>query len=267
MFLKHNFLRFLARFGLLVTTKSNFERLKNDSVILESLLIWIQHEEDTQLLKFLSEHAKSSKAQHLQDLIALFHAAKRKSKHDGFFVEFGAADGVIGSNSLLLESTFGWNGILVEPAKIFQKDLKKNRTAIIDDRCVSEKSGDNVIFSESIEPCLSSISGSGISSVNFLKSKKYEVKTVSLEDLLIWHNAPRHISFLSLDTEGSEYSILKNFPFEKYEIDLLVVEHNYREDRKDIFDLLVKNGFTRKYEASSLQDDYYVNLNLSNGHK
>jgi FkbM family methyltransferase len=252
----------ISPIGLALTTKSNFDRLKNDSVLLESLLIWIEHEEDTQLLKFLSDYAKSSKAQHLQDLIALFYADKRKSKHDGFFVEFGAADGVIGSNSLLLESTFGWKGILAEPAKIFQKDLKRNRTAIIDDRCVSEKSGETVMFSESIEPCLSSISGFGISSVNFLKSKKYQVRTVSLEDLLICHNAPPHISFLSLDTEGSEYSILRNFPFEKYEIDLLVVEHNNREDRKDIFDLLVKNGFTRKYEASSLQDDYYVNLNL-----
>ena len=33
----------------------------------------------------------------------------------GFFLDSGASDGVSGSNTLLLESAFGWRGICVEP--------------------------------------------------------------------------------------------------------------------------------------------------------
>lgn len=32
---------------------------------------------------------------------------------------------------------------------------------------------------------------------------------------------------MSLDTEGSEFEILKNFDFEKYTFGLIDVEHNY----------------------------------------
>ena len=39
-------------------------------------------------------------------------------KENGYFVEFGATDGIKLSNSYLLEKSFNWNGILAEPARI-----------------------------------------------------------------------------------------------------------------------------------------------------
>ncbi|ABB36240.1 conserved hypothetical protein [Synechococcus sp. CC9605] len=38
-------------------------------------------------------------------------------KENGYFVEFGAYDGIDHSNTLLLESEFNWTGLLVEPCK------------------------------------------------------------------------------------------------------------------------------------------------------
>lgn len=62
-----------------------------------------------------------SKAQLRQDLFVLNHL---DFKRNGFFVEFGATNGVNLSNSFLLERQFGWNGILAEPARIWHEQLR-----------------------------------------------------------------------------------------------------------------------------------------------
>jgi hypothetical protein len=48
-----------------------------------------------------------------QDLFVLFALGKTP----GYFVEFGACDGVYLSNTFLLETYYGWSGLLVEPSK------------------------------------------------------------------------------------------------------------------------------------------------------
>ena len=56
---------------------------------------------------------RRSRAQILQDLWVLFQS---REKHGGYFVEFGACDGLSLSNTFLLEKEYGWTGILAEPA-------------------------------------------------------------------------------------------------------------------------------------------------------
>jgi len=49
------------------------------------------------------------------------------NKKNGYFVEFGACDGLLFSNTLLLEKSFGWDGILAEPNRSYHKQIRKNR--------------------------------------------------------------------------------------------------------------------------------------------
>jgi FkbM family methyltransferase len=201
---------------------------------------------------------ESSRSQLRQDLFVL---DQLNFKKNGFFVEFGATNGIDLSNSYLLEKEYGWTGILAEPAKLWHKELLNNRKSIIDTRCVWKETGVKLDFNETESAELSTLceySNSDLHAEKRKKGKSYPVETITLTDLLTQHHAPRYIDYLSIDTEGSEYDILKNFSFEKYRFKIITCEHNYSSTRERIFELLSKNGYKRKFEHLSQFDDWYV---------
>ena len=62
------------------------------------------------------------------------------NKSSGFFIEAGAADGELISNTLHLELNYNWTGLLVEPNPTFLKALlSKQRNAYILPHCLSTK--------------------------------------------------------------------------------------------------------------------------------
>ena len=74
--------------------------------------------------------------------------------------------------------------------------------------------------------------------------KSIIVKTITLNELLEKFNAPLFIDYLSLDTEGSEFEILKSVDLTKYVFGLIDVEHNFIEPkRSQIKELLLKYGY------------------------
>jgi FkbM family methyltransferase len=201
---------------------------------------------------------KSSRSQLGQDLLALIGSGAKKN---GFFVEFGAADGVALSNSFLLEKVFGWSGILCEPSRSWHEDLKKNRSCTIEFRCVYSRTGEQIGFSENYIGELSGITeftGDDHHGLINRTTDSYQVETISLLDLLTQHNAPKHVDFLSVDTEGSEFEILNAFDFSKYSFGAICVEHNYLENRPKVKALLESNGYRQVYSELSEYDDWFV---------
>lgn len=197
----------------------------------------------------------------------IFVLSELDFKINGFFVEFGATNGVTNSNTWLLEKEFGWQGILAEPSKYWHKDLFQVRSAAIETRCVWTHSDDIVLFNEvstergSHGPELSTIdnySDCDKHSNTREAGEKYQVETISLTDLLSKYDAPREIDYLSIDTEGSEFDILSNFEFDRYDIKIITCEHNYTPMRKKIYDLLMSKGYQRKHQDISQWDDWYV---------
>lgn len=212
--------------------------------------------------QFLMEINKSlmekSKSQLRQDLFVL---SELNFKENGYFVEFGATNGIDLSNSYLLEKEYGWSGILAEPAKLWHQDLFANRTAIIDTRCVWTDTGSTLMFNETEAPELSTLNNyvnSDLHAEERKKSTQYSVETISLNELLICHNAPNEIDYLSIDTEGSEFDILEKFDFDRFQFKIITCEHNYSSAREKIFNLLSQKGYARKYQDISQFDDWYV---------
>jgi FkbM family methyltransferase len=225
---------------------------------LEALSL-LRDQGDSELSAFLSfVYARNSKshAQLFQDLFVLFML---EEKREGYFVEFGATDGLFLSNSALLEKQYAWNGIVAEPSKIWHSGLRKNRRCAVDLRCVWKTSGEKLTFSETNNAEFSTISEfKSFDNHDRRRSKDYEVETVSLSDLLSHHGAPREIDYLSIDTEGSEFAILQNLDFSRWSFKIITVEHNFQKRRNAIHALLLSHNYIRIFEAVSSFDDWYV---------
>lgn len=215
--------------------------------------------ESFDFLAFALFGSRTNYAQLAQDLWVLYELSR---KRNGFFVEFGAGDGILLSNTYLLESGYGWNGILAEPCPVFHSLLPINRRAFLSMYCVAEESGSSVVFNQTDDPHFSTIDTytSADEHAQFRQSgKRIEVGTITLRDLLRQGNAPRSIDYLSLDTEGSELEILSAFDFSEYQITLITVEHNHSPREREIDRLLARNGFERKFADLSDFDGWYVN--------
>jgi FkbM family methyltransferase len=190
----------------------------------------------------------------------IFILSQTGFKRHGFFVEFGATDGIFLSNTYLLEREFGWTGILAEPATRWHRALHENRQCFIDTKCVWRDTGGILPFNEVEDGELSTISQYSDGDVHKEARKRgkiYDVETISLLDLLNKYNAPKNIDFLSIDTEGSEFEILSTFDFDQYSFSFIVCEHGFTESRPKVQALLKSRGYQRVFESLSMWDDWY----------
>ena len=182
-----------------------------------------------------------------------------KFKKNGYFIELGAYDGIQTSNTYYMEKNLGWEGLCVEANPRVYESLIKNRT------------------SKNINVALNNYVGECFFTNDKITTTGVKVPCDTLNNILREHNCPKNIDYLSIDIEGYEYIVLKDFNFKEWSIGLMTVEHNLYcdgNDRKDkLFTLLTNNGFTRVVEDAPCLDknplyhnkpyeDWYVNNNL-----
>jgi FkbM family methyltransferase len=186
-------------------------------------------------------------------------------KRGGWFIDSGAGpDGMKGSNSYVLETEFGWNGLLVEPHPECYKRVKANRSAVAEECCLTD-SPREVEFVLNEAPELSSVP-QHLSEPDFVAAgyarkqfRKVRVPGVPLWELLRRHDAPSTIEYMSLDIEGSEWIALKDFPFDEFRILCMTVERNAKSYGK----LRAKlRGKGYRLVRSVIPDDFYVHESL-----
>lgn len=182
-------------------------------------------------------------------------------KKSGLFVEIGAMDGVTFSNTFYLEKNFEWNGLLVEPSKSCKALLYKKRNCAIDTRAVWSKSGYKLRFAEVSSVGLSGIkesfrrnTPSGFKTKReILGMKEYNVKTVSLNDLLSEYEIGTNFDLLSIDTEGSEFEIIQGFNLEKFKPKIIIIEYDRTHELRLKFETLL-NKFDYRLISNEIQD-------------
>lgn len=209
---------------------------------------------DYEFYRFAQRLGDFSNSQRLQDIFALYNCGF----HSNFFLEFGVADGVRLSNTLLLE-VLGWQGIVGEALNSFYTKAKKVRTCIVIEGALSSESGKEIEFFES--GLISSSVAHASSDMHLEKrqqGKRVRSLTNRIDEILDKHQAPSEIGYFSLDVEGAELEVLETFPFERYQLKCASIEHNYTDQEEKIDKIMSANGFRRVLKRISGHDGFYV---------
>jgi len=154
----------------------------------------------------------------------------------GTFIEIGAGDGIISSNSLFFEKNLNWNGILIEANPTFYKNLKKNRPNQHIFDCLVSDSKIKLKFNLMDGTCgLCSGVDKTLAKEHkdaFFYNKNWGEKSNKRQELM----KPRtmqsildevgilQIDFFSLDVEGHELNVLKSIDFSKTKINVILIE-------------------------------------------
>lgn len=158
-----------------------------------------------------------------------------------FYVDIGANDGLIASNTAHYDLNMGWKGICIEPhPRAFSELLKNRQNSINLNICISNEDGEvDFCLVEGYAEMLSGIEKFYSfdhkkrmeAEVQNMGGKKEIVKIISkpLKNVLIENNFNK-IDYLSIDTEGSELDILKSIDFSLVDIHIISTENTSNSD-------------------------------------
>jgi FkbM family methyltransferase len=180
-----------------------------------------------------------------------------KFKRNGYFLEFGALDGVLTSNTFVLEKELEWQGICVEANPTLYPAVCQNRSCITINAALWPES----------RTLIDMVDAHGLSSVVAYKNsdnqaslresvttRRFGIDTLNPTELLDRFRAPAVIDYMSLDVEGCEIDVLNALDFSRYHIAMMTIEHNHDEGRKAaVRSLLEPLGY---FVADRLNDDW-----------
>ena len=191
------------------------------------------------------------RSQYLQDILLdrwLFGGAA-----GGTFVDIGAHDGVTYSNSFVFETLRGWRGVCVEPNPTVFAQLAVNRQCTALNCCVSDAAGTVPFLKisgysemlsgivekyepehrERVERELKQFGGS---------SDVIPIQARTLNDIAA-ECGLAEVTYLSIDTEGSELAILQSIDFKRLFVHAITVEYNFEHVKTRMISLMRGNGF------------------------
>jgi FkbM family methyltransferase len=173
-------------------------------------------------------------------------------RRHGFFVDVGAYDPKIGSQTWLLEQQ-GWRGILIEPQPGHCERLRHARPGarLFQVACAAPGHPPQMPFFFAETPSHSSLARNVIDpTTRYVKSDL--VKVMTLDAVLAEAGNPK-VDFVSIDVEGTQLDVLHGFSLEQHRPALLLVEdhlhhlkvHSYLRQRG--YRLVKRTGLNNWY--------------------
>jgi len=178
-----------------------------------------------------------------------------KNKQNGVYIELGALDGILFSNTKFFEDSLHWKGILIEPHPKKFKLLQLNRpnNFLFNNLISCHEEPLTFRYFEDMHAAVSGVENTlpqflienffEHKSRSYLPQNKIVIKPISLTEIVKSTNLT-HIDLLSLDVEGHEYEVLKSWDF-SIPIDVILIETLGVEPEKEELcrQILIKNNF------------------------
>jgi FkbM family methyltransferase len=178
-------------------------------------------------------------------------------KDTGFFVDVGASDPVVGSNTWALYSQ-GWSGITIEPLpSVYAKCVAQRTRGICLNVAVGEAEGEISLFQFG--------DGAGHSTCDRARAEalqrelgdqfsEIKVPVRTLGSIFAEYAGGVEIDFVSIDAEGAEASILRSAQLDQFRPKLILIEAMAPFRQVDV-----------SQEASAILDEYNYVLGYEDG--
>jgi len=218
---------------------------------------------------FLNEYKEhingGSQSSVLEDQFLNEFIFKGEVQH-GFFVEAGAEDFLLNTNTLLFELLHSWTGLLVEPVAMqFQHGLNAGRNVWGSPVCLALRPSPHFAFFAN--QALPGVSMSGLVLDN-QEGDAVAHQCFPLYSLLLAIGNPK-VNYFSLDIEGAELQVLQSVPWHLVDIEVISVEHHllgkvFPGSRSELHKYLLDQNYTYIGTLGG-KDDIFVATDMWNG--
>jgi FkbM family methyltransferase len=209
-----------------------------------------------------------------------------KDRGPGFFVDVGAYDGTLGSNTYFFEKRLGWRGVAFEPNAPAFEAMRKVRSCQTIQGCAYDHDGEVSFLALSgkgehrrsalrptnlssmvFDPSHGALMLSGIhdhidsmprvDQMSHFWSLDKTLVTVPCHRIDTVLNAARvtTVDYLSIDVEGAELHVLKGIDFDRVRVNVIAVERSAAFS--EVYELLIRAGFD--YHGLLFFDEVFVN--------
>ena len=224
-----------------------------------------EHLTGYQPLRDYSQHGE-------QKIIVRFFEAF-SGPYSPYFVDAGAYDGIVGSNTRGLFEA-GWSGLLIEPNPAVFDRLRALYESNPRATCVRTAlsnyvaSSVEILLSEGPSDTPDAIKWqyAQVSTLNTKFAEVYErdfkyvyrksaVEVTTLTELMRRHNVPPDLGFLSIDCEGEDPKVLEGLDMSEFKPRLLCVESD-SQNRHVYTDFLTEKNYG--YYANTAGNTFYI---------
>ena len=169
-----------------------------------------------------------------------------------YYLEAGAVDGVMYSNTKFFEDSLGWKGILVEPNPFMFSRLAINRPnnklicAAISDQ--KKPLSFNVCMNVPAVCSLEISKPEKFDDEYYRHSQMLKINTIPVSlDTIIENSGVERIDLCVLDLEGHEKEALQSFSFNKVPVVMFMIEFLDDKSRNDeVLKIMIKNNYSFK---------------------
>jgi FkbM family methyltransferase len=209
-----------------------------------------------------------------------------KNRGPGFFVDVGAFDGTLGSNTSFFEKHLQWTGIAFEPNASACEELRAARSCRVIQGCAYHQNGQVPFLALSekkhrqatrsrpprslLQMMLDSSHGGAMLSgipehMGQFDRVEWASKAMKLDqsratvpchriDTVLNDCGVQTVDYLSIDVEGAELEVLRGIDFETVQVNVISVEHSPSFPK--VYDLLTTSGF--EYQGLLFFDEIFV---------